>query len=190
MFTPISAGHWGTRCYRPQKWDSVSSIFLPKHQTMWTGIWDLDWWDHLCNYIQPPCLFWQRICRRGFSSLLKWQVGVAAEGGNADSLSVTNTPAWAVCLNTHICLFIPKPPFLIRLLFQQKQLSWLGKKDNFLRVYQLGMNWPGALKRKKNKEMLVGSVGETTQPTGSIRSCVAISAVPVIHAACHPSISG
>lgn len=58
------------------------------------------------------------------------------------------------------------------------------------RVYQLGMNWPGALKKKKKKRILVGSVGETTPRAASIRSCVAISAVLVIHAACHPSISG
>lgn len=40
----------------------------------------LDWWVHLCNYIQPSHLLWRDICHRASSSLLECQlVGVARE---------------------------------------------------------------------------------------------------------------
>lgn len=40
----------------------------------------LDWWVHLCNYIQPSHLLWRDICHRASSSLLECQlVGVAGE---------------------------------------------------------------------------------------------------------------
>lgn len=59
----------------------------------------LDWWVHLCNYIQPSHLLWQDICHQTSSSRLECQV-----------VGVSGERRWKIVSFQHTCreLWLPR----------------------------------------------------------------------------------